>query len=52
MKRLNFIDLKALLIEYDIDNLEKYLQQLETLRRQNVDTREATNEDIHKFFGK
>ncbi len=54
MTRLNYIDLKALIIEYDIENLEKYLRQKRQITQDQlgVDVREATDEDVKKYFAK
>lgn len=54
MTRLNYIDLKALIIEYDIENLEKYLRQKRQITQDQlgVEVREATDEDIKKYFAK
>lgn len=52
MTRLNYIDLKALIIEYDIENLEKYLRQKRQITQDQlgVEVREATDEDVKKYF--
>lgn len=54
MTRLNYIDLKALIIEYDIENLEKYLRQKRQITQDQlgVEVREATDEDVKKYFAK
>lgn len=54
MIRLNYIDLKALIIEYDIENLEKYLRQKRQITQDQlgVEVREATDEDVKKYFAK
>jgi len=54
MTRLNYIDLKALIIEYDIENLEKYLRQKRQITQDQlgIEVREATDEDVIKYFAK
>jgi len=50
MKRLNYRDLLALLVEYDIETLKEHLAALAAQKRQGSGpVREATNEDILKM---
>lgn len=48
MRRLNYTDLLALLVEYDIDTLETHLRKMEQNRQSGLgrEVREATNADI------
>lgn len=52
MRRLNYLDLQALIIEYDIQNLESELNRREDerLRNNGVSRRKATPKDVEKFF--
>jgi hypothetical protein len=49
MCELNFTDLLAILVEFDIDNLKEYFK---IMNRQNPDVVEASNADILKMHGK
>lgn len=52
MRRLNYLDLQALIIEYEIENLQSELERRESdrLRNQGVSRRKATPSDVEKFF--
>jgi len=54
MCRLNYYDLKALVVEYDIQYLKEYLKQLESSRnaKLNREVIDASNEDILKMHGR
>ena len=51
MCRLNYTDLLALIVEYDIEEIKNHFKKLEQSRlaEKGVTVREATNSDI---FGK
>lgn len=54
MERLNYNDLLYLVVEYDIESIEKYLQQREKERldKRGVEIVEATPEMASQFFRK
>lgn len=54
MERLNYNDLLYLIVEYDIESIEKYLQQKEKERldKRGVEVVEATPEMAGQFFSK
>lgn len=54
MKRLNFTDLLALIIEFDIENLEESLRLLEDKKmpQRQSNVVEASNDDILRFHRK
>lgn len=54
MCRLNYNDLIALIVEYEITKLEQYFKQLEKNRQSELgyDVVEASNDDIIKQHGK
>lgn len=52
MRRLNYLDLQALIIEYEIQTLESEISRRENerLSTRGVSRRKATQSDIEKFF--
>jgi hypothetical protein len=55
MCELNYTDLLALVIEYDIETVQEHLRMLEQQRRAKngfASVREASNEDILRMHGK
>ena len=51
MKRLNYHDLLALIIEYDIENVKEHLRMLQKQKNDglNREVKVASNEDILKM---
>lgn len=54
MKRLNYYDLLALIVEYDIENIREHLRQLQKQNdaKHGRNVKVASNEDILKHHKK
>ena len=52
MKRLNYYDLLALVVEYDIEQVKEYLQQMRKQDSPNTEIVSASNDDILKMHGR